>query len=52
MEEGEESSFYLLRGTALVVLLCELWDVYVYSVFPCIVTFGLSFPLDEVLKAF
>ena len=52
MEEGEESSIYLLKGVALVILLCYFQGVYVGGVFPCIVAFWVSFPLDEVLKAF
>ena len=52
MEEGEEPPFYLLKGTALVVLFCESWGVHICGVFPCVVAFGVSLPLDEVLKAF
>ena len=52
MEEGEESPFYLLEGVALVILFCYFGSVYVHGVFPCVVAFGVSLPLDEVLKAF
>ena len=44
--------FYLLKRAALMVLLYEVGGVDIYSVFPCVVTFGISFPLDEVLKVF
>ena len=52
MEEGEESPFYPLRETAFVILFGQFWSVHVCGIFPCIVTFRVSFPLDEVLKAF
>ena len=52
MEEGEESSFYPLEGAMLVVLLCYFRGVHVCGVFPCVVTFRVPFPLDEVLKVF
>ena len=52
MEEGEESPFYLLERVALVILFCCFWGMHVHGIFPCVVAFGVSFPLDEVLKAF
>ena len=52
MEEGEESPFYLLEGVTLVILFCYFLGVHVRGVFPCIVAFGVSLPLDEALKAF
>ena len=52
MEEGEESPFYLLKGTALVVLLYSFGSVHICCVFPCVVAFRVSFPLDKILKAF
>ena len=52
MEEGKESPFYLLEGAALVVLFYYFWCVHVCGVFPCIVAFGVSLPLDEGLEAF
>ena len=52
MEEGEELPFYLLEGAALVILFYYFWCVYIRGVFPCVVAFGVSLPLDEVLKAF
>ena len=52
MEEGEESPFYPLEGAALVILFCYLWGVHVCGIFPCVVAFRVSFPLDEVLEAF
>ncbi len=30
----------------------KLRSVYLVSRFPCVVTFGIPFPFDEVLKAF
>ena len=29
----------------------ELWSMHLVSWFPCIVTFGVSFPFDEVLES-
>jgi hypothetical protein len=52
MEEGKESSFYLLDGAALVILFCYFWSVYIHGIFPCVIAFRVSFPLDEILKAF
>ena len=52
MEEGEELPFYLLEGAALVILFYYFWGVYVHGVFPCVVAFRVSFPLDEILKVF
>jgi hypothetical protein len=52
MEEGEESPFYLLKGAALVILFCYFWGVYIRGVFPCVIAFRVSSPLDEILKAF
>ena len=52
MEEGKESPFYLLEGLALVILFDQVGGVNVCSVFPCVIAFGISFPLDEVLEAF
>ena len=44
--------FYLLKGVALVVLFHEVGGMDVCSAFPCVVTFGVSLPLDEILKVF
>ena len=52
MEEGEGLPFYLLKGIAFVILLYEVRGVDVCSAFPCVVTFRVSFPLDEILEAF
>ena len=52
MEEGEELPFYLLEGTAFVILFYYFGGVHVCGVLPCIVAFRVPFPLDEVLKAF
>ena len=51
MEEGEELPFYLLKGMALVVLPYQFWGMYICSVFPCVVAFGVPFSLGEVLEA-
>ena len=51
-EEGEEPSFYLLKGAALVVLFYEVGGVEICSTFPCVVAFRISLPLDEILEAF
>ena len=45
-------SFYLPEGAVLVILLYEVRGVNIFGIFPCVVTFGVPFPLDEVLKAF
>ena len=50
--EGEESPFYLLGRAALVVLFYEVGGMDTCSIFPCIVAFGVSLPLDEILEAF
>ena len=52
MEERDELPFYLLGEVAFVILFGQLWSVYVCGVFPCVVAFGVPFPLDEVLEAF
>ena len=52
MEEREESSFYLLEGMVPVILLYQFRGVHICGVFPCVVAFGVSLPLDEVLKVF
>ena len=44
--------FYLLERVALVVFLCDVGGMNVAGVFPCVVTFWIPFPLDEVLEAF
>ena len=49
---GRESSFYLLKGAALVVLFYEVRGMNVFSTFPCVVTFRISLPLDEILEVF
>ena len=52
MEEGEELPFYPLKGVALVILFCEVRGMDIGGIFPCIVAFRVSFPLDEALKTF
>ena len=49
---GRESSFYLLRGVALVVFFYKVWGMDVCSAFPCVVTFRVALPLDEILEVF
>ena len=50
--EGEESPFYLLERVVLVVLFCDFGGMDVTGIFPYIVTFQVSLPLDEILEAF
>jgi len=42
--------FYALEGVAFVIKFDEIRSVGLIGVFPSIVTFGVSFPFDEVLE--
>jgi len=44
------SPFYPLEGVSFVIEFDEIWGVGLIGVFPSIVTFGVSFPFDEVLE--
>jgi len=44
------SSFYALEGVSLVIEFDEVGRVDLIGIFPSIVTFGISFPFDEVLE--
>ena len=44
------SSPFILEGVAPVIFLDQLWGEYISLVFPGVVSRGISFPLDEVLK--
>ena len=43
-------SFYALEGVSLVIEFDEVGRVDLIGIFPSIVTFGISFPFDEVLE--
>jgi len=44
------SSFYALERVSFVIEFDEVWGVGLIGVFPSIITFEVSFPLDEVLE--
>jgi len=35
-----------------LIMVYELWSVYLVSRFPCVVAFRVSFPFNEILKVF
>ena len=39
-------------GSCGLIMLDKFRGVNLISRFPCVVTFGVSFPFDEVLKSF
>ena len=41
---------FILKGMTLMVFLDQSWSEYVSSVFPGVVSRGIPFPLDEILK--
>jgi len=43
-------SFYLLERVAFVIEFDEVGHMDLIGVFPSIVAFGISFPLDKVLE--
>ena len=48
--DEESSSFYLLEGVTFVIEFDQVWGMCLIGVFPSIVTFGVSFPFDQVLQ--
>jgi len=46
----KESSFYLLERIVLVIKFDEVRCMDLIGIFPSIVTFGVSFPFDEILE--
>jgi len=46
----KSSSFYPLEWIAFVIKFDEVGRMGLIGVFPSIVTFGVSFPFDEVLE--
>ena len=48
--DEESSSFYLLEGVIFVIKFDQVWGMCLIGVFPGIVAFGVSFPLDQILK--
>ena len=48
--DEESSSFYLLEGVVLVIKFDQVWGMCLIGVFPGIVAFGISFPLDQILE--
>ena len=48
--DEEPSSFYPLEGVILVIEFDQVWGMCLIGVFPGIVAFGVSFPLDQILE--
>ena len=48
--DEESSSFYPLEGVISVIEFGQVRGMCLIGVFPSIVTFGVSFPLDQVLE--
>ena len=46
----ESSSFYPLEGFIFVIKFDQVWGMCLIGVFPSIVAFGVSFPLDQILE--
>jgi hypothetical protein len=46
---GQQGCFYAVEGVPSVVLFDQIWGVYLHCRLPRVVTFGVSFPLEEVL---
>ena len=48
--DEESSSFYLLEGVIPVIEFDQGWGMCLIGVFPGIVAFGVSLPLDQILE--
>ena len=48
--DEEPSSFYPLERVIFVIEFDQVWGMCLVGVFPGIVAFGVSFPLDQILK--
>ena len=42
--------FYPWEGVPPVICLYKVWSMHLVSWLPCVVHFGISFPLDQVLE--
>ena len=48
--DEKSSSFYPLEGVIFVIKFDQVRGMCLIGVFPSVITFGVSFPLDQVLE--
>ena len=48
--DKESSSFYPLEGVIFVIEFDQVWGMCLIGVFPGIVAFEVSLPLDQILE--
>ena len=48
--DEEPSPFYPLEGVIFVIKFDQVWGMCLIGVFPGVVAFRVSFPLDQILK--
>ena len=48
--DEESSPFYPLEGVISVIEFDQVWGMCLIGVFPSVVAFGVSFPLDQILE--